>query len=138
MKTTLFLCVAMLALELGCQNSPRTNPAQGPESVADIGLGYQNFGEDEFGIPLSVLMLAENGGAIALDTVRVTLAKIERERYAEMGIPSEALDACGGWYAGSGDYFYVVQRKGKTVVYKGFQDEAQTDQGYHWQELEME
>jgi hypothetical protein len=106
--------------------------------VADIGLGYQNFGEDEFGIPLSVLMLAENGGAIALDTVRVSLAKIERGRYAEMGIPSEALDACGGWYAGSGDYFYVVQRKGKTVVYKGFQDEAQTDQGYHWQELEME
>jgi hypothetical protein len=138
MKTTLVLCVAMLALELGCQNSSRTKPTQGPESVAGISLGFQDLGEDESGIPRSVLVLAENGGAIALDTVRVSLAKIERERYAEMGIPTEALDACGGWYAGSGDYFYVVQRKGKAIVYKGFQDEAQTDQGYHWQELEME
>lgn len=120
-----------------CRQTPQSNTTQGPESVAGISLSYQYLGENELGIPRSVLFLAENGGATELDTFSVNLAKIEPERYAEMSIPADALDACGGWYAGGGDYFYVVKRKGRAVVYQGYQEETQTDAGYHWKAMEL-
>lgn len=126
-----WMCVA------SCQNAPQKNANQGPQSIAGINLGYQFLGENEQGIPRSVLFLFENGGATELDTVSVNLAKIEPERYAEMDIPANALDACGGWYAGGGDYFYVVKRKGRAVVYQGFQEETQTDTGYHWKVMKV-
>jgi hypothetical protein len=131
------LLAATLICAASCQNAPQKDTNQGPESVAGISLSFEYLGEDALGIPRSVPLLIENGGATALDTVSVNLARIERERYSEMGIPSDALDACGGWYAGGGDYFYVVKRKGRAVVYQGYQEETQTDTGYHWTAIEV-
>lgn len=138
MKLHHLLLAAILIWNAGCQSTPKTAQPEGPESVEGISLSYENLGEDTLGIPHSVLFLAENGGAIVLDTLTVNLEKIEKERYAEMGIPAEAVDACGGWYAGGGDYFYVVKRNGNAVVYRGYMEEEQTDDGYHWTEIKPE
>jgi hypothetical protein len=42
--------------------------------------------------------------------------------------------ACGGWYAGAGDYYYALEMKGKIVVMKGWNAEEQTDEGYHYEQ----
>jgi hypothetical protein len=55
------------------------------------------------------------------------------KEFREKEIPGEALTACGGWYAGGGDYYYLVVNKNNGIdVYHGWQDEGQTDNGYHW------
>lgn len=124
--------LVLLLWNAGCKNTPKTTGAQAPEPVADFHFIYQDLGMDASDIPHSVLLLSENGGTTLLDTLSLSLTKIEKEQYAEMGIPAEAIDACGGWFAGGGDYFYVVDRKGKAVVYKGYQEEQDTEKGYHW------
>ncbi|OWY20370.1 hypothetical protein C7N43_09710 [Sphingobacteriales bacterium UPWRP_1] len=138
MKLHYALLVAILVWNSGCQGTPKTVESQAPESVAGISLIYENLGEDTVGIPRSVVLLGENGGAIVLDTLSLNLEKIEKEKYAAMGIPADAIDACGGWYAGGGDYFYVIKRNGNAVVYRGYLDEEQTDDGYHWSEIKTE
>lgn len=122
----------LLLWNASCQNAPKTAGTQAPEPMAGIRFIYQDLGTDASDIPHSVLLLSENGGTTLLDTLSLSLAKIEKEKYAEMGIPPEAIDACGGWFAGGGDYFYVVDRNGKAVVYRGYQEEQDTEKGYHW------
>ncbi|MFN8354512.1 MAG: hypothetical protein U0Y10_08705 [Spirosomataceae bacterium] len=57
---------------------------------------------------------------------------IQQENYAQYEIPSEALAACGGWYAGAGDYFYITENATHWLVMQGWQDEQQADKGYHY------
>lgn len=92
--------------------------------------------EDSMGIPHSILYLLDGGKKITIDTI-YSCGEIARAEYAEKNIPADALMALGGWWAGSGDYFYLVMREGKPVVYAGWQDEGQTDEGYHWEERKL-
>jgi hypothetical protein len=46
-----------------------------------------------------------------------------------------SITACGGWWAGAGDYFYVAPSAKGVIVYKGWQDEEQEDSGYHWEKF---
>ena len=41
------------------------------------------------------------------------------ESYANYQIPKEAISAVGGWWAGAGDYLYVIEENGKYLVRKG-------------------
>ena len=58
---------------------------------------------------------------------------IDKKDFADYQIPGTALAACGGWWAGSGDYFYIVQTgEGNYDVMHGVADEASeaSDYGY--------
>lgn len=130
MKKILFLLAVAFA---ACQpNTPKTDNTDQPESVAGVSLTFENLAPDAQEIPHSIVFLGENGGAEPIDTVSIACNKIEKAEYAKMGIPADAIDACGGWYAGGGDYFYLILTNGKPVVYQGFQEEQQEDEGYHW------
>ena len=48
---------------------------------------------------------------------------------------NNSITACGGWWAGAGDYFYAVSSAKGVIVYKGWQDETQEDSGYHWEKF---
>lgn len=49
---------------------------------------------------------------------------IEADVYPELGIPTDALMAVGGWWAGSGDYFYAQKgEKNEILFYHGVVDE---------------
>ena len=62
-----------------------------------------------------------------------TCLRIVKEEYQRHEIPAKALDACGGWWAGSGDYFYLIKQEDQYLVYQGFVDEMQdAEQGYHY------
>jgi hypothetical protein len=125
-----YFIVVLLGLA-SCQN---VSKAPAPESLTNVSLICQSLGEDEQGLPHTILLLGKNKETVTLDTLTMTLNKIPKEDYAKMDIPTDAIDACGGWYAGGGSYFYVVKRDGKAVVFEGFQEEQQEDKGYHWAE----
>lgn len=44
-----------------------------------------------------------------------------------------SITACGAWWGGAGDYFYVVRSANKIIIYQGWADEEQDDVGYHWE-----
>lgn len=48
---------------------------------------------------------------------------IPPEEYEDFKIPAEALAAAGGWWAGAGDYFYILEAETEYVVMKGVLDE---------------
>lgn len=50
--------------------------------------------------------------------------------FAQYQIPAEALTAVGGWWAGAGDYLYIVQEGEKFVVKQGAMDEQQENLDY--------
>ncbi|MEY3049430.1 MAG: hypothetical protein RL365_1468 [Bacteroidota bacterium] len=61
---------------------------------------------------------------------------VEKSQFPDMDIPSNAIDACGSWYAGAGDYFYLVPDKRNMIkVFQGWQDEGQETPGYHWKKV---
>lgn len=96
-------------------------------------LDCQVLPEDSMGVPHSILYLYNAGKKITVDTI-YSCVEIERSEYKSHKIPADAIIALGGWWAGSGDYYYLILRGGKPVVYEGWQDEQQTDDGYHWEE----
>ena len=64
-----------------------------------------------------------------------TIAQLKVDQYGriDMNIPSNAITACGSWYAGAGDYFYLIPDKRNMLkVFQGWQDEGQETPGYHW------
>ncbi|MBL7731010.1 MAG: hypothetical protein JNM88_07515 [Chitinophagaceae bacterium] len=93
---------------------------------------------DSLEIPHSLVILSAAGKETIIDTVN-TCSTISIEEYRRYQIPGTAISACGGWYAGGGDYFYLLLRDGKPVVYAGWQDEGQdeNDNGYHWEEKKI-
>ncbi|MBB3842097.1 hypothetical protein FHS57_006126 [Runella defluvii] len=60
---------------------------------------------------------------------------VDKKEFAEKGIPKNAIAACGAWWAGAGDYFYLLKTPKGIAIYKGWQDEGQQDKGYHWTKL---
>jgi hypothetical protein len=65
-----------------------------------------------------------------------TCAPLSPDTYEDYGIPSNALAAVGGWWAGSGGYFYALEEDGIIVFYQGTLDEMQEDdEGFFYQKL---
>lgn len=100
-----------------------------PKSVK---LSGKFLSEDEYGSSHYQVILTVDGKKEIIDTV-MACDKIPASNFAQYDIPKTALSACGGWWAGAGDYFYAELKDNKVVVYQGWQDEQQTDDGYHWQ-----
>ncbi|NUO01080.1 MAG: hypothetical protein HUU01_10745 [Saprospiraceae bacterium] len=58
--------------------------------------------------------------------------KINPSDYATYDIPKEAIIAVGGWWAGAGDYFYVLRQETSLTVYHAQVDEEQEVEGYRY------
>lgn len=69
-----------------------------------------------------------------LDTIyECTL--ISKQDYANYQMPDSVLAACGGWCGGLGEFFYSIKSGKDIVVFKGWMDEMQEDDGYHYKEF---
>ncbi len=57
---------------------------------------------------------------------------LAKEFYEQNQIPPAAIAAVGGWWAGAGDYLYIIEENGNYVVKKGFTGEElqNNDFGY--------
>lgn len=139
MKSIITLALAAF-LAVGCNTSQTgSNTGENKDTVPTVSepkpkeaiLFCTSLGEKEPGIPLYEVSLMYDEMPTLLDTVNAC-AEIDAKDWASMGIPAKAVSAVGGWFAGGGDYFYVIPYGAGVQVFKGWQDEAQEDQGYHW------
>lgn len=106
---------------------------EGPSVNEPARLECVSLGEDEYGIPHNEVYFIKGEKQ---EKVAECLAcqEISRESFQSFEIPETAISACGGWWAGGGDYFYAIQGKGGVLeVYFGWQDEGQEDDGFHWE-----
>ncbi|HTF03437.1 MAG TPA: hypothetical protein VK826_05400 [Bacteroidia bacterium] len=85
--------------------------------------------------PRSIISVEFGDKIIPVDTVSGTADFYPKAEYKQMEVPDNALAVCGAWYAGAGDYFYLVPTENGLAVYVGFQDEEQGDDDYHWKLL---
>lgn len=104
--------------------------AQTPKAQAKF--TFKTYPEDANGTPSSDIFLTFGKKVAKIDKVTGNVDITDPSLYAENKIPKTVLSACGSWWAGAGDYFYVIQEKNKLVIYKGWQAEEQTDKGFHW------
>jgi hypothetical protein len=58
--------------------------------------------------PLAVVYLSQLAARQVIDTV-YTCSVIAPQMYRTYDIPREALSACGGWWAGRGNFYYALQ-----------------------------
>lgn len=113
-----------------------TKPAapSAPAADATVKLVCRDMGTDSLGTPHFDVYLSAEGKETKIKSINAC-AEIAKADYASHEIPADALSACGGWWAGAGDYYYVVMKDGKPVVFEGWQEEGQKDKGYHWKEI---
>lgn len=91
--------------------------------------------EGEFS-PMTTVSVLSNGQEYLVDEIVGGATLIEKSEFETMGIPSTAISACGAWWAGGGDYFYLTQSNNQLIVYAGWLDEMEEqDNGYHWEEV---
>lgn len=86
----------------------------------------------------------KSGIAVKVDGKKVNIAHVageatlyEKSEYKEKGIPANALAACGAWWAGAGDYFYLIKDGEKVAVYQGWMEETQAGNDYHWKKVKV-
>ena len=90
------------------------------------------LGEDKNGIPKSKIAVIYNGKTTYIATVSGIAALIEKREFIKNSIPRNAVAAVGAWWAGAGDYFYLIATNRGLALYQGWQDEQQEGDGYHW------
>ena len=60
---------------------------------------------------------------------------IAPEQFEQYQIPTSAISAVGGWYAGAGDYLYIMEEGDNYVIKKGEMFEEKEDNNYNYQEI---
>ncbi len=90
---------------------------------------------DSMDIPHSNVTVDFYDTRAALDAITCSAQLYTKEEFKDMDIPDNAITACGGWFAGGGDYYYIAPTPTGIAVYKGWQDEGQEDVGYHWEKF---
>ncbi len=140
----LFLLPAVVVLLAGlsaCSGNDKTKEtAEEPQPSAPmqgitVALDCMTIGGENEDFPQRQVSLRLGTASTVLDTI-AACQLIERQDYARYGIPAEAVAACGGWWAGSGDYFYAVIDKGdEIVVMRAMEDEANPAGRYNYEEV---
>lgn len=92
-------------------------------------LGEMNDGSTPFKVHLTV-----GNKRYLIDTI-YACAQIETVDFKQFDIPLNALAACGGWWAGQGNYLYCIAAKNSIEIYNGWQDEQQEIAGFHWKKV---
>ena len=93
--------------------------------------------DSESEMPQSVIYVICQAETSLVAKVMRDASLVEKSQFSDMDIPSNAITACGSWYAGAGDYFYLIPDKRNLLkVFQGWQDEEQEDEGFHWEFLQ--
>lgn len=83
---------------------------------------------DRDGNPNTKVLLNVGGRQVFILRDTAQFSVLERKDYSSHGVPSTAVAACFGWWAGSGEEMYVIRRGRQLIVYIRYLDE-QTETG---------
>ena len=109
-------------------------PAPSAEATVPTNVNYKfdikgNGDED---MPKAKISVTVNGKKHSIAEMYCPAETIETTEFERMGIPKNAISACGAWWAGAGEYAYMILSNNTLEVYLGWQDETQTEAGFHW------
>jgi len=80
---------------------------------------------DKQGVPNSVVYLVVHTHKHLVTKVTGNEIKpMDRELYVGWHIPSKAVTACSGWFAGGGDFYYVLKTSDRLRIYHRAIDES--------------
>jgi len=150
-KAKLLAAICAAALFIGCNNKKEkakettvpvdtaaTTVTEKPAvSTGEVKLLCKSMGEDSLGIPHHDVYLLVDGKETKIKGIN-GCNDISKTDYTTYEIPAAAVSACGGWWAGAGDYYYVIMEDGKPAVYEGWQDEMQKEKGFHWKKINVQ
>ena len=139
MKYT-FIILSSIFLWAACKNEPtKQEPKKQPAAVIEQSDTYlfcqpvETTSEESDAPAYEVfLQLAESKWKVA-DILNCET--ISPDQYDQHQIPKQAISAVGGWWAGAGDYLYLMDQDSQFVVKKGGMDEAQEGVDYNYQEV---
>ena len=97
----------------------------------------KSMGEDSSANPHADVIFSANGTETKVASINAC-SDIDKADYKTYEIPDNAISAVGGFWAGLGSYFYLVEKDGKFVVFEGFTEEGQKEKGYYWKEWKSE
>ncbi|CAH0995383.1 hypothetical protein EMA8858_01504 [Emticicia aquatica] len=139
MKKLLLAILVLLSVKIVsvAQNTTKVNDKESLTKKNETKFVIKQNPEDENGNPSSNIALSFGNKTTKVDKVTGNAELIDKSEYLNKGIPKKALSACGAWWAGAGDYFYVTKVENRLVIYKGWQDETQTDKSYHWKKFKV-
>jgi len=100
----------------------------------DVKLDCQRISAPDSDNPLYEVALLAMNRRIPLDTVHAC-ENFRDGDYAALEIPARAISACGGWYKGTGEYFYLTEEQTDLVVNYAWLREEQTTNRYPYREI---
>jgi hypothetical protein len=103
-------------------------------NLGEVKLMCRDLGTDSFNTPHFMVILLARGKETKIKNIN-GCGEIPKTEYKKYDIPGEAISACGGWWAGAGDYYYVVLKKDSAVLFSGWMDETQKEKSYHWKKI---
>jgi hypothetical protein len=139
MKNFPLLAIFCLTLLLACKNEPATQSgSQEPSAVVaitpdQVRLICQPVAEpnQEADAPKHEVFLQLGDNKVKIADI-LNCQPLTADLYESNQVPSNALNAVYGWWAGAGDYIYVVEEGGNYVVKQGSQTEEQTDMSFNY------
>ncbi|WP_242927441.1 hypothetical protein [Pontibacter vulgaris] len=121
MKNLILYFILFLTLA-GCGNEQPAQekvilpePLPNPALMVKARFECQEIAGTEESEPKAIVYLHYNEQQHAIDTVS-TCSVLAPEMYRNYDIPKEALSACGGWWAGYGTFFYVLNQGDSSLV----------------------
>jgi len=120
----------LLCVLFSCQNE--TPPIEESLQLSLICEASKTNSED---MPSNKVYLVLDGSKHHLANI-LACEKFNKEEAKKYKIPSDAIDACGGWWAGAGEYFYLQKKKdGRYVVMYGQMYEEKETGKYDYTQL---
>ncbi|MCU0348608.1 MAG: hypothetical protein MUC59_16845 [Saprospiraceae bacterium] len=131
MKNILIFGLILASLTMGCKNDPpdNTGTTTTPEtsgSTTAIDPSTIKFICQSAAEPNTDGDAPRHEVFLQIGSSKVKVADIlnceilNKESYEQNQIPPTAIAAVGGWWAGAGDYLYLIEEGGNYVVKKGF------------------
>lgn len=132
--STIFLLFFATACQQTAKTKENTTGLTTDPPKAEVSFRCESMGEDENEVPHHQVFLVVNEQSTKIADINAC-DNLYPQDYERFQIPANALAACGGWWAGAGDYFYALEIKGEIVVMQGWQSEEQEDEGFHYEQL---
>jgi hypothetical protein len=117
------------------KTEPSAEKPSGETAQRTAGAGFEIENSEDVDQPTAQLFVVTGGKRTEVAKVNCHLTAYQPENFETYDIPSNAVAACGGWWAGAGDYFYLVPTGQGWEVFQGWEDEGQEDQGYHYKKV---
>ena len=108
---------ALFALAL-LELSPQAPAAPAAERTPSLQWVFQTRHDPQTNPHTDVFLRVGSRQALVMRQAPDEFQIAARTDYKVAGIPAQALTACFGWWAGEGDYLYVIRRGSSLVVYR--------------------